>query len=91
MSQDSSNWPQLEAMFNTCTPITNPLDFVDTVYNPLAFSVQVCWKRRLSSCCSLKSFLFWFSVCFVFSVFIINNFSFAVQFGSNRISSRWAL
>lgn len=40
MTLSQQNWATLEKTFNTCTPIVNPLDFIDTIYNPLAFSVQ---------------------------------------------------
>jgi len=40
MASDPSNWDELAQMFNTCTPITDAPTFIDTIYNPIAFSVQ---------------------------------------------------
>jgi len=40
LALNPANWPSLQKQFNTCTPIVDPVLFVDTVYNPIAFSVQ---------------------------------------------------
>ena len=78
LALDPKNWPSLEKQFNTCTPITDAVLFVDTVYNPIAFSVQVILFEEIH-------FMYQMRECLIF-VFLFDwyflSFRFCVWYGS---------